>query len=88
MADRISIRHFKNLSSVLKKRAQRFTANALIVFQGTVTNRNLKYIYTEGIYQTHLFKLTHNKYFCQKKDKLQHIAVGTVRTFIEPSAKR
>ena len=29
-----------------------------------------------------------HKYICQKKEKQQHIAVGTVRMFIEPSTKR
>ena len=33
-----------------------------------------------------LSKATHNKYICQKKVK-QYISVGTVRMFIEPSAK-
>ena len=28
-----------------------------------------------------------NKYICQKKEKEQYIAVGTVRIFIEPGAK-
>ena len=34
-----------------------------------------------------LSKATYNKYIRQEKEK-QHIAVGTVKMFIEPSAKR
>ena len=33
-----------------------------------------------------LVKATYNKYICQKKEK-QYIAFGTVKIFIEPSAK-
>jgi hypothetical protein len=32
-------------------------------------------------------KVTYNKYICQKTEKQQNISVGTVRMFIEPSAK-
>ena len=34
-----------------------------------------------------LSKATYDKYIFQKKEKQQYIAVGTVRLFIEPSAK-
>ena len=34
-----------------------------------------------------LSKATSNKCICQKKEKQQYIVVGTVRKFIEPSAK-
>ena len=34
-----------------------------------------------------LSKATYDKYIFQKKEKQQYIAVGTVRMFIEPSAK-
>ena len=43
------------------------------------------YIYC--VYQTLLYKATYNKDICQKKEKQQYITVGTVRMFIEPSAK-
>ncbi|CAL8365855.1 unnamed protein product [Arctogadus glacialis] len=44
-------------------------------------------IYLQGIQQTPLSKATYNKSICQKKEKQQYISVGTVRMFIEPSAK-
>ena len=34
-----------------------------------------------------LSKATYKKYICQKKENQQYIAVGTVKMFIEPSAK-
>ena len=44
------------------------------------------HIYIEGVKHTLSSKATYNKYICQKIEK-QYIAVGTVRMFIEPSAK-
>ena len=44
------------------------------------------HIYIEGIQHTLSSKVTYNKHVCQKKVK-QYIAVGTVRMFMEPSAK-
>ena len=42
----------------------------------------------QGFKQTPLSKVTYNfKCICQKKEKQQYISVGTVRMFIEPSAK-
>ena len=35
----------------------------------------------------YLSRATYNKYICKKKEKHQSIAVGTVRKFIETSAK-
>ena len=46
----------------------------------------LIYINIEGI-KTLLSKATYNNYICEKKEKQQYISVGTVRMFIEPSAK-
>ena len=40
----------------------------------------------QGIKQMLLSKATYNKYICHKKGK-KDITVGTVRMFIEPSAK-
>ena len=45
------------------------------------------YIYIKGIQQALISKATYNKYICLKKGKQQYLAVGTVRLFIEPSAK-
>ena len=45
------------------------------------------YIYFEGIQQMLLSKDTYNKYICQREEKQHYFAVGTVRMFIEPSAK-
>ena len=44
-------------------------------------------IYIQGVYQTLLSKAPYNNYICQEKEKQQYIFVGTVRMFIEPSAK-
>ena len=52
------------------------------------SSRSALYLhYIQGIKQTLLSKATYNKYICQKKQKLQYIAVGTVRMFIEPIAE-
>ena len=45
------------------------------------------YIYIQGIQQTLLSKATYSKYICRKKEKQEYVSVGTVRMFIEPSAK-
>ena len=45
------------------------------------------HIYIQGVQQTLLSKATYNQYICQKKGKQQYISVGTVRMFIEQSAK-
>ena len=46
-------------------------------------------VYIEGVEpsETLLSKATHNMYICQNKEQQQYITVGTVRMFIEPSAK-
>ena len=49
------------------------------------------YIYIQGIEQTRLSKATYNKYIWSKKCKKWnniYTAVGTVKMFMEPSAKR
>ena len=45
------------------------------------------HIYIQGVEQTLSSEATYNKYVCEKKEKQQHIAVGTARTFVEPSCQ-
>jgi hypothetical protein len=46
------------------------------------------YIDIEGIQQTLLSKATYSKYICQKKEKQQYLAIGTVRMFREISGQQ
>ena len=55
--------------------------------QRELTNEIYVYIYIQGVQQTLLSRATHNKSICQKKEEQHYISVGTVRMFIEPSAK-
>ena len=66
--------HF-NINSLITVKTAWLTVHGLTHGKLTLT---FKTVFSKAIY---------SKYFCQKKEKQQYIAVSTVRMFIEPSAK-
>ena len=55
---------------------------------GSTSEHRLEELHIQGLqYPTRLSNSTYNKLIRQKKAKQQYISVGTVRMFIEPSAK-
>ena len=73
-------RCFLRRRSSLNKHSLSGLKTLSLEFRGEVFN-----IYMEGIQHTLLSKATYKKKIRRKKEK--HISVGTVRMFIEPSAK-